>query len=93
MDDQRVPVRFEGILDAVVDGERILLNPTDFVYFGLTGSGGEIWNLIDGTRTVGDIASALEASYEAPDGVIRVETLTYIEALRDAALIQFREPA
>ena len=40
--DNRVPVRTVGAVEAEVDGERILLSPKDFAYFGLTGAGAPV---------------------------------------------------
>ncbi len=86
--DDAVPVRKTGAVQAEVDGEVILLSPTDFSYFGAAGTGGPVWELIDGERTVGAIVAELESSYDAPEGVIRNETLEFLEALEAAGLLE-----
>jgi hypothetical protein len=86
--DELVPARKLGAVQAEVDGEVILLSPTDFSYFGATGTGGPVWELIDGERTVGRIISDLESAYDAPSGVIRAETIEFIEALEAAGLLE-----
>ena len=68
-------------MEAEVDGELILLSPSDFSYFGAAGTGAPVWELVDGQRSVGGIVAELEAKYEAPEGVIRAETLEFIEVL------------
>ena len=50
--DSQIPSRTQGSIEAEVDGERILLSPKDFSYFGLTGTGAPVWDLIDGDRSV-----------------------------------------
>ena len=87
MTDLRIPTRVVGAVEAEVDGERILLSPKDFSYFGLTGTGAPVWDLIDGTRSVDVIITDLEGQFEAPDGQIRAETNEFIDALAAAGLI------
>lgn len=83
-----VPRRASGAVQAEVDGELILLSPKDFGYFGAEGAGGAVWELVDGERTVDGIVTALEADFVAEPGVIRGETLTYLEALVAAGLVE-----
>ena len=85
----QVPVRTSGAIEAEVDGERILLSPKDFSYFGLTGTGAPVWDLIDGERTLDAIISELQTSYEAPEAVIRAESLEFVDALAAAGLVTF----
>ena len=81
-----VLARATGAVEAEVDGERILLSPRDFSYFGLTGSGSRVWDLIDGARSLDDIVTSLEAEFEAEDGRIRADVLEFIDALVAAGL-------
>lgn len=85
--DGTVPTRAADTLEAEVDGELVLLGPSDLGFFGASGEGDRIWGLVDGSRSVGDIVATLEAAFTAPPGVIRAETLEYLEALHAADLI------
>lgn len=85
--DTRVPTRVIGAVDAEVDGQRVVLSPRDFSYFGIEGSGAEVWDLIDGTRTVDTIVADLEQRFEAPEAAIRSETLAFLDALVAAGLV------
>ncbi len=87
MADLRVPARVLGSVDADVDGQRVVLSPKDFAYFGINGSGAPVWDLIDGSRTVDDIVAALEGEYVAPEGTIRTEALAFLDALIAAGLV------
>lgn len=82
-----VLARATGAVEAEVDGERILLSPRDFSYFGLTGSGSHVWDLIDGQRALGQVITELEQQFEAEDGVISREVMEFAEALRAAGLV------
>lgn len=83
-----VPRRATGAVQAEVDGEVILLSPRDFTYFGAEGTGGSVWELIDGARSIDELVTELEATYQADPGVIRAETLRYLEALVAAGLAE-----
>lgn len=87
LDDANVPVRATGAVQAEVDGELILLSPKDFSYFGAQGTGDAVWELVDGQRSVGQIIGELEATYEADPGVIRAQTLEFLDALVAVGLI------
>ena len=89
--DDVVLARVNGAVEAEVDGDRILLSPKDFSYFGLQGTGAPVWDLIDGERSVGVIIAELEAQYDAGVGVIRADTLEYLDALVASGLVEVRE--
>ena len=85
-----VLVRVIGAVEAEVDGERILLSPRDFAYFGLAGAGVPVWDRIDGTRRLSEIVQALESEFAAEPGVIDRETRTFVQALAAAGLVAAR---
>ena len=87
MPDRRVPTRVVGSVDADVDGERVVLSPKDYAYFGMKGAGARVWDLVDGSRTVDDIVEALKTEFEASDETIRAETLAFLDALVTAGLV------
>lgn len=82
-----VLVRVVGAVEAEVDGERILLSPKDFSYFGLAGAGAPVWDKIDGTRRLSEIVAALESEFAAEPGVIDRETRAFVQALAAAGLV------
>lgn len=82
-----IPRRVTGAVQAEVDGELTLLSPKDFSYFGAAGTGDKVWALVDDERSVGEIVAALEGEYKAEPGVIRTQTLEFLEALQAAGLI------
>jgi hypothetical protein len=80
-------VRVVGFVEADVDGERVLLSPKDFTYFGIEGSGVCVWDLIDGRRSVDGIISELVSSFAAPESAIRSDSLQFIDSLVAAGLL------
>lgn len=83
-----IPKRATGAVQAEVDGELILLSPKDFAYFGASGAGSPVWDLIDGERTVDAIVAELEGRFEAEPGVVRQDTVEFLEVLVAAGLIE-----
>lgn len=88
LSDDAVPQRVTGAVEAEVDGERILLAPKDFSYFGLTGAAAAVWDGIDGAVSVGSLVGRLEDEFSAEPGQIRNDTLEFLDALMAAGLIE-----
>lgn len=82
-----VPRRADRVVQAAVDGELVLMSPKDFAYFGTAGSGDPVWELIDGSRSVDQIVADLESRFAAEPGVIRTQTLAFLDALQAAGLV------
>lgn len=88
MTDHRVPQRVAGCVEAEVDGQRVLLSPRDFSYFGIEGSGAAIWDLVDGQRTIDQIVAELDSRYDADEARIRPSTVRFLnELVRNGLLL------
>lgn len=83
-----VPRRLDRVIQAEVDGDLVLLSPKDYSYFGATGVGADVWDRIDGTRSLDEIIRDLELEFEAEDGAIRADTLEFVDALVAAGLVE-----
>ncbi len=87
MESTRVPMRADGVLEADVDGQRILMSPSGFTYFGLVETGAPIWDLIDGQRSVDDLVVELLERYEGDPARIRTEVDAFLSGLDAAGLL------
>lgn len=87
MHSEQIPSRVAGAVEAEVDGERVLLSPKTFAYFGLTGSGAAVWDAIDGTRTITELVALLATQFDADPTVIEAETIEFVDALATAGLV------
>jgi hypothetical protein len=56
-------------------------------FFSISGTGLDIWSLIDGNRDRAALLAALEAGFDAPQGVIAGELDAFLEELAHAGLI------
>ena len=80
-------VRTPGVLEAEVDGERVLMHPTDYTYYGLSDTGAAVWALVDGERSVDDIVAALTEQYEGDPAVIAADVRTFVTGLESGHLV------
>lgn len=84
---QQPIARTPGVLEAEVDGDRVLMHPEDFTYYGLDETGDAVWALIDGELTLDDIVTRLTDEYDADPEVIRVDVEAFLGRLSEAGLI------
>ncbi|MBI1350205.1 MAG: PqqD family peptide modification chaperone [Actinomycetales bacterium] len=89
MDDNRRIARTPGVLEAEVDGDRVLMHPDDYTYYGLTETGAAVWSLIDGTRSVADVVAALAEEYDATPAVIRTDVESFLSGMEAAKLVTY----
>jgi hypothetical protein len=61
---------FQNVAD-----EAILIHLQTGVYYSLNEVGAAYWNMLDGTRTIADCATAIAAEYAAPPEVIAADLL------------------
>ncbi|MEY2959087.1 MAG: hypothetical protein RLZZ01_1655 [Actinomycetota bacterium] len=87
MDGSYVPTRNPEALEAEVDGERVVMSPADFAYFGLVGTGAEVWDLIDGASSVDALVDLLVDRHGAPRERIATDVGDFLETLEAARLI------
>lgn len=87
MEFTQVPVRADGVLEAEVDGQRVLMSPEGLTYFGLVGSGPDVWDLVDGRRTLGQLLSEVVARYDGDPEVIRADVVDFLGGLERAGLL------
>jgi Coenzyme PQQ synthesis protein D (PqqD) len=73
---------------ALAEGEGgVLLSLETGEYHGVNDTGGRIWNLIDGERTVPEIVAALRRELaDAPES-LEAETAEFVDGLRSRRLV------
>lgn len=84
---QSRPARVERLLSHKGDEELVLLDPEDGSYYTLDEVGARIWELADGTRTVAQIAEALDEEFEAPHEEIQADLLELLAELAASGLV------
>jgi hypothetical protein len=84
----RILVRHPDALEAEVDGQRVLMSPKDYAYFGLVDTGALVWDRIDGTTSLDDLVLALSTEFEADPEQVRVDVDDFVSALDAAGLLR-----
>lgn len=80
--------RTEGVVEADIDGDRVLLSPTDLSYFGLSGTGLAVWERIDKEASIDAIIADLEREYEGDNAAVRSDCLEFVGGLLAAGLVE-----
>jgi len=71
-----------------IAGEAVVLDAKARVLRGLNATGARVWDLIDGVRTVEDIAATLAAEWVRDLSPTLADVLGFVEALRDRGLVE-----
>lgn len=80
-------VRNAEVVEAEVDGQRVLMSPKDFSYFGLVDTGALVWDRIDGQTALGDLVSSLATEFEADPVTVEADVTVFVSALDSAGLL------
>jgi hypothetical protein len=81
-----VPRRRKGVELQTVGDQAVMLDEESTMARGLNGTAVRVWGLIDGKRTVAEIAAALEEDAE-PEQVQR-DVLAFVNALQARQLLE-----
>jgi len=61
--DTRFQVRVDEVAAKVLDGETIIINVANGLYYSLAGVGSEMWVLLENGRSLGEMAAIIAARY------------------------------
>lgn len=79
--ESRFGVRSEEIAYKTLDGETIIINLVNGVYYSLPGVGSEAWELIASGGSLAEIAAILSARYGLPSDVVAADLVRLAEQL------------
>lgn len=77
----------DQIIERVVAGEALLINLANGDYYSLDSVGTKIWENIDGTRTVEDLANLVLDEYNADKEQVVADVLRLVEQLANEGLL------
>lgn len=80
-----------SVVHTVLDGEAVLLNVEDGVYFGLDGVGTQIWDLLVAGATEDEIVSQLQEEYDVEPAILRADIKAFLATLAVRGLTQERD--
>ena len=75
------------VVSRVIDGEAVLVHPGQARIRVLNAVGARIWELVDGQRTLGDIAQAISAEYEVDLSRAQTDVLAFCADLIQSGVL------
>ena len=74
-----------------LEGEAVILNLKNGIYYGLDPVGARIWNLIQTPTTAGEVRDALVNEYEVEPGRCESDLLALLQKLAAEGLIEVKD--
>jgi glutamine phosphoribosylpyrophosphate amidotransferase len=87
------PVLREQVAATVVDDYAVVILADDGIVNVLNPLGARIWALIDGRRTVGDIAAVIASEYDVRPEVAARDTAEFVQTLVDTRAVVLQPTA
>ena len=87
IDGQSVFQGRDRVMMQQVEGELVLLDIDSGEYFALNEVGGRIWELCDGSRSVGAVAEVICAEYEVASETAAHDACELLEELLEVGLV------
>ncbi len=87
MSDSRLISNSTEIAAEVLDGEAVLINLTNGMYYSLVGTGGFVWSLLEGSASVSELVLALTTQYAVETGQAEKDVRQLIDDLKTEGLI------
>jgi hypothetical protein len=71
----------------MIDGEAVIVTPSDSMMHSLNEVGTRIWELMDGSRSIRDIATTLEAEFQVDGQRVEADALWFVDCLAKKGLV------
>jgi hypothetical protein len=79
--------REEEVAAKVMDGEAILINLSNGIYYSMDKAGGLVWEMVEGRRSIEEMASCIVARYEVSAEQARADVERLMEELVQENLV------
>ena len=73
-----------------VDGERVILDLEEGIYYGLNSTGAQIWEQVQEPTSVEDIAAAIAAEYDVGSEQCLEDAIALLQDLEKNGLVEVR---
>lgn len=84
-------VASDGVTSTEIEGEHILLNLEEGVYYGLNPVGGMIWEEIQEPTSIEEIVHAITDAYDVERERCREDALALLADLKDNGLVEVHD--
>lgn len=80
----------DNFTETEIDGEVVVMMLDTGEFYSMTGTGCDIWRMIDGSRDRDAVVAGLAGEFDADPAAIGVDVDSYLAMLREAGLVAFR---
>ena len=80
--------RKDAIATTQMDGETVMMDVDQGKYFGVSGSGSLLWDLLEEAQHVDELTARMCAAYDVEPNVARADVEAFLALLLDKQLIQ-----
>jgi hypothetical protein len=80
--------RAVGAVDAVVDGQTVLLSPRDLSYHSLDRVGACVWDLLSEPQTVDRMVDSLQASFNVTEEQCRADLEPFLARMTAIGILE-----
>ncbi|MCS3665211.1 MULTISPECIES: PqqD family protein [Salinibacter] len=84
-------VASDGVTSTEIEGEHVLLDLDEGIYYGLNSVGGAIWKELQEPTSVEAIVRAITDAYDVGREECREDVLALLDDLQDNGLVDVRE--
>jgi len=74
-------------VEADVDGQRVVMSPADFGYFGLDSIGSDVWDRLTHNMTLDRLVDDLATTYTTDTATVLADVTDFLSALDAAGLL------
>lgn len=85
--DSRLGVQASQVAAKVLEGEAIIINLANGLYYSMAGVGGDVWTLIEAERSLDEMAEILSDRYEVGRAEVAADLANLAERLLDEKLV------
>jgi hypothetical protein len=88
LDPQTRVRRIDGVLDADIEDQTVMMDIEQGRYFGLNETGTRIWALLAQPVIISELCDQLTAQFDVPPAQCEKEVIDYLESLLTRGLLQ-----
>lgn len=87
MHDNAIIQRAPGAVQAVVDGQLVLLSPVDFSYHGLDSVGARIWEMLEQPLSIDEVVASLLTEYTIDESTCRADVEPFVARMSEIGVL------
>jgi hypothetical protein len=87
--EEKVPIKSSSAAYQIIDGEAVIIVPSEQMVNVLNPVGSRIWDLADGRKTVGEIAELLTREFDVPYETALKDVIEFTGDLAEKNVIGF----